>query len=298
MRGLGVLAGLLVVGVVGKAVADGIPTVTPLTYSGVLQNSAGAPVTTAQAMQLTLWDDASANAAANQKCVTPTQTITPDAQGRFQVLLDQACLDAVRNHPNLWVQLQVGAVVLPRSKLGVVPFSVESGRAVSLGEPAQQRLLPSGSIVAFGGSTAPPGWVLCDGAAYSSTDPRYAGLFAAIGTTYGTGTSAGQFNVPDLRGRSVLGAGTGTGLSPRTVGQAVGAEAVSLEAQNMPPNPFPGFAFVLWDGVGTAAAQWFPANVGVPTGGVHRVVSRFIGGNGVPVPTVSPSMVASYMIRL
>jgi hypothetical protein len=115
--------------VAGLAVADGIPTITPLTYSGVLQNSAGAPVTGQQSMQLTLWDDATANASANQKCVTPTQNVTPDSQGRFQIVLDQACFDAVRASPNLWVQLQIGSAVLPRSKLGAVPYAVESGKA-------------------------------------------------------------------------------------------------------------------------------------------------------------------------
>lgn len=117
----------LVVG--GFAVADGIPTTTPLTYSGVLQNSTGTPIATPQSMQLTLWDDATANASVNQKCVTPTQSITPDSEGRFQIVLDQACFEAVRSNPNLWVQVQVGATVLPRSKLGAVPYAVESGRS-------------------------------------------------------------------------------------------------------------------------------------------------------------------------
>lgn len=287
---------IILVGVAGLADADGIPSTTPLTYSGVLQNSAGAPVTTMQAIQLTLWDDPSVNTSANQKCITPTQSVTPDGQGRFQVVLDQACLDAVRGNANLWVQLQIGAVVMPRTKLGAVPYAVESGRAVSLGEPAQQRLLPTGSIVAFAGSTAPAGWALCDGAAYSQTDSRYAALFATIGTVYGSGTGAGQFNVPDLRGRAIVGSGTGPGLTARTPGQALGAEGVSLTPQNMPPNAFD--FVVVWDGVGSAASLWSPANVGVPLGGVHRVVSRSIGGPGVPVQTLPPSLVSTYIIRL
>lgn len=124
-----VVAGFGLAVFAGLAIADGIPTVTPLTYSGVLQSSSGAPVTTAQSIQLTLWDDSTANASGNQKCVTPTQSITPDPQGRFQIVLDQACLGAVRSNPDLWVQLQVGSIVLPRSKIGAVPFAVESGRA-------------------------------------------------------------------------------------------------------------------------------------------------------------------------
>ncbi len=128
-KGIAVVVMVGVVGFIGKAIADGIPTMQPLTYSGVLQTSAGAAVTTQQSIQITLWDDAAANASANQKCTTPTQNVTPDAQGRFQVLLDQACFDAVKVNANLWVQVQVGATVLPRSKLGAVPYAAEAGKA-------------------------------------------------------------------------------------------------------------------------------------------------------------------------
>lgn len=125
---IGIVFLLTLVGL-GKAIADGVPTVTPLTYSGVLQTTSGAPITGTQSMQLTFWDDAAANASANQKCKTSTQSVTADAQGRFQVTLDQACVEVVRTNPNLWVQLQVGAILLPRSKLGAVPYALEAGKA-------------------------------------------------------------------------------------------------------------------------------------------------------------------------
>lgn len=123
------LVGLLLGAVAVKVWADGIPTTTPLAYSGVLQDSVGNAITTAQSIQITLWDDATANASANQKCTTPTQSVTPDSQGRFRVVLDQQCYDVVRINPNLWVQLQVGSTVLPRSKIGAVPYAVEAGKA-------------------------------------------------------------------------------------------------------------------------------------------------------------------------
>jgi len=56
-----------------------------------------------------------------------------------------------------------------------------------------------------------PGWILADGSDISRTD--YANLFAAIGTRYGTGDGSTTFGIPDLRGRSPIGAGQGTGLS-------------------------------------------------------------------------------------
>lgn len=68
--------------------------------------------------------------------------------------------------------------------------------------------LPSGSITMFAGSSAPAGWMLTDGTAVSRT--TYAALFAAIGTTYGSGDGSTTFNLPDTRGIFVRGAGTQT----------------------------------------------------------------------------------------
>jgi microcystin-dependent protein len=65
---------------------------------------------------------------------------------------------------------------------------------------------PSGTLLTFAGSTAPDGWLLCDGSAVSRT--TYARLFAAISTTYGNGDGALTFNIPDLRGVYPRGAGT------------------------------------------------------------------------------------------
>ncbi len=64
-----------------------------------------------------------------------------------------------------------------------------------------------GLIFPYAGDTAPTGWLLCDGAAVSRT--TYADLFALIGTTYGAGNGSTTFNVPDLKGRVMIGAGTG-----------------------------------------------------------------------------------------
>ena len=62
---------------------------------------------------------------------------------------------------------------------------------------------PAGIVMPFAGSTAPQGYLLCDGSAVSRTD--YADLFTAIGTVYGAGDGVSTFNLPDLSGRVVLG---------------------------------------------------------------------------------------------
>jgi len=81
---------------------------------------------------------------------------------------------------------------------------------------------PSGTISDFAGASAPTGYLLCDGA--SVLRASYPNLFSAIGTTWGSADGT-HFNVPDLRGRTVIGAGTGTGLTARTLGtQNIGEE--------------------------------------------------------------------------
>ncbi len=67
-------------------------------------------------------------------------------------------------------------------------------------------VMPVGLISTYGGSVAPVGWLICNGAAISRT--TYADLFAVIGTTYGVGDGSTTFNLPDLRGVFVRGSGT------------------------------------------------------------------------------------------
>lgn len=92
--------------------------------------------------------------------------------------------------------------------------------------------VPTG-VVRFSASATPPaGWLLCDGSPVSRS--LYAELFAAIGTTWGAGDGVSTFNLPDARGRTPISAGTGAGLTARTVGQTVGAEAHQLIADELP----------------------------------------------------------------
>lgn len=90
---------------------------------------------------------------------------------------------------------------------------------------------PPGSLMPFAGSSAPTGWLLCDGASYLRA--TYTSLFAAIGTTWGSADGT-HFNVPDLRGRDLIGSGTGSGLTARTLGAIGGEEAHTLTVPEMP----------------------------------------------------------------
>lgn len=80
--------------------------------------------------------------------------------------------------------------------------------------------LPPGTVVPFGGVSAPNGWLLCDGSEISRS--TYADLFAAISTHHGAGNGSTTFNIPDLRQRFVLGkAASGTGSVLGTTGGSI-----------------------------------------------------------------------------
>ena len=63
--------------------------------------------------------------------------------------------------------------------------------------------VPTGAIMAFGVTSIPGGWLLCNGANVSRT--TYAALFAAIGTRFGAGDGSTTFTLPNLDGRFLQG---------------------------------------------------------------------------------------------
>jgi microcystin-dependent protein len=71
---------------------------------------------------------------------------------------------------------------------------------------------PTGTIVAFAGSTAPTGWLLCDGSQVSRT--TYTALYAVTANAYGSGDGSTSFHLPDLRGRFLRGVDSSAGVDP------------------------------------------------------------------------------------
>nr|GFC72546.1 hypothetical protein [Tanacetum cinerariifolium] len=134
---------------------------------------------------------------------------------------------------------------------GPVPVSTATG---STGSPAgayfattqdeAYGLAPSGSqmapmasgttglseIRAVGFGFAPVGWATCNGQALPISD--YEPLYQLIGTTYG-GDGVRTFNVPNLNGAVVVGAGQGNSLSNYQLGQRAGAANVTLNTNQV-----------------------------------------------------------------
>ena len=76
-------------------------------------------------------------------------------------------------------------------------------------------IIPVGTVFSFAGTTAPEGWIMCDGRSLNRND--YPELFAVLGYSHG-GNLTSTFNLPDYRGRFLRGSdnmGTSQGAANR-----------------------------------------------------------------------------------
>lgn len=91
---------------------------------------------------------------------------------------------------------------------------------------------PIGTIKAWPSVVAPSGHLLADGSAISRT--LYGTLFSLLGTSFGPGDGSTTFNLPDLRGRFVVGSGQGPSLTNRVLAAMGGEETHQLVLSEMP----------------------------------------------------------------
>lgn len=144
---------------------------------------------------------------------------------------------------------------------------------------------PAGSITMYGATTAPSGWLLCDGASVLRGD--YPALFAVIGTTFGS-VDGTHFNVPDLRSRSPLGTGQGSGLSNRALAATVGEENHQLTVNEMPSHRH---GFDSW--AGTTGSSYPLQSNGVNNNGLN---TYYTGGDAAH-NTMHPCLVVTFIIK-
>lgn len=95
-------------------------------------------------------------------------------------------------------------------------------------------LIPPGTVIQSAAINEPDGWFECDGRLLNREE--YTDLFNAIGYAYTTSYEEGDlsFNIPDVRGRVALGAGSGSGLTARGLGSKGGEEQHTLTVNEIP----------------------------------------------------------------
>lgn len=152
--------------------------------------------------------------------------------------------------------------------------------------------LPVGSIMPYPKATAPENWLICDGSAISRTD--YSELFNAIGTTFGEGDGSTTFNLPNIKGRTIVGLDTDD-TDFNTIGKTLGEKTHTLTVAEMPEHNHKQSL----DGgnsgnSGNAAYSWsIPANQYLYTG--DDLAGKT--GGSQPHNNIQPSFVAAYIIK-
>ena len=160
-----------------------------------------------------------------------------------------------------------------------------------------------GQIIMFGGNFAPRNWAFCNGQLLSIS--QNSALFSILGTTYG-GDGRTTFALPDLRGRAPIHAGSGPGLTRRTLGQRSGTEAVTLDVTQIPAHDHtaqqPGTSAGATTGntANAQAATFRPPryNQGGPTdSSMQAFTTGSTGGTGGH-DNMQPFQVVNYIIAL
>lgn len=148
-----------------------------------------------------------------------------------------------------------------------------------------------GLVNAFAGTTAPGGWLLCDGAEVSRT--TYSALFTVIGTAYGAGNGTSTFNLPNLKGRVPVGRDAAQ-TEFDVLGETGGAKAHTLTVAEIPSHVHDQYVTAATGGgtgirkdyVGDGTSQAYPQ--GITTGGT--------GGGGAH-NNLQPYVVTNYIIK-
>lgn len=158
----------------------------------------------------------------------------------------------------------------------------------------------TGVIVPYAGGILPPDWLPCDGR--SVLRSAYPNLFAAIGTVWGSVDST-HFNIPDLRGQTLVGQGTnpstGTTFNLGTYG---GEEAHAQTASELATHAHVDAGHTHAEGIAapnvTTIGAGAPQPTAVPAVGVTGIGSASIqnAGSGTPANVMQPFAVVNWAI--
>lgn len=168
-------------------------------------------------------------------------------------------------------------------------------------------LLPPGTILPYAGTSAPPGFLLCDGSSLNIN--QFTDLFNVIGHRYLNGLTniSSTFRLPDLRARVPVGASSSNipGVSTaKTLGTMAGTETHTLTMNQMPYHGHGVHAFrtiskdsYTRTGLKEAVAagkEYFNA---IDNGTQNQIGQIFAEGGNQPHNNMQPYLVINYIIK-
>lgn len=185
-------------------------------------------------------------------------------------------------------------------------------------EPETRTLIPVGSVIAWSGNYTPDGWLVADGSCVAQE--TYSELYAALGDVYTLNPygetciqvegvhccGEGEFGLPHLAGRVIVGAGIGQNLTVRAPGDLFGEETHILTIDEMPSHRHAhststtvgGSFFARGTGGGTTYGGYAggdqPHNIIQPSLVLNYIiwtgtVNLSLGGQEIVYPTLAPT---------
>lgn len=119
--------------------------------------------------------------------------------------------------------------------MSLTTFNTKNGiEVMGEGSTSWLEVIPVGSVVMYAGTTAPEGYLICDGSVVSRTTYADLNAFYSVNAyPFGNGDGSTTFTLPNFSSRMPIGAGSGSGLTARTFAQTGGFEGHTISASNL-----------------------------------------------------------------
>ena len=150
--------------------------------------------------------------------------------------------------------------------------------------------MPVGTVLQYAGSTAPEGWLVCNGTPVSRT--TYDDLFAVVGITYGIGNGSTTFNLPNLSGKIPVGIDSSQ-TEFDAQGEIGGEKEHTLTVDEMPSHDHEHRYRDMEENATNASGDYYITDTG---SGLSRNAINHEGGDQ-PHNNLQPYIVMYYIIK-